>query len=141
MGRNEISLLNKKRVPENKGGRQRSYLAAISCLGRYVHSKRPQSLHNSQLCFSSRPLLMERKGCEVRCGGPRCRAWRGEGGLSKRDSGQMPLRMRGGEARGRKLGPETEVRIRTGSQKPGGSRGGGVGGQHPRSDGRACAEG
>lgn len=77
MGRNEISLLNKKkRVPENEGGRQSSCLAAISCLGRYVHSKRPQSLHNFQLCFSSLPLLMDRKGCEMRCGGPRCRAWR-----------------------------------------------------------------
>lgn len=77
MGRNEISLRNKKkRVPENEAGRQRSYLAAISCLGRYVHSKRPQSLHNFQLCFSSRPLLMDRKGCKMMCGGPRCRAWR-----------------------------------------------------------------
>ena len=73
----------------------------------------------------------------------------GRGGEGKRleqigfwtDEGEAASSDAGGEARGRRSGLETEVRIRAGSQKPRGSQGGGVGGQQPRSDGRACAEG
>ena len=61
------------------------------------------------------------------------RFWTDEGEAASSDARRRGARKRSG--------PETEVRIRAGSQKPRGSRGGGLGGQHPRSDWRACAEG